>query len=172
MGRVGVTVITRQLRYHWDWGHREQLPPPGPKAPPRLVTLTPWERPQEKGIDVTIALDLVEFALTDKFDVAIVVSLDRDLHEIADALRNLRPLIARPIRLEAAVPVRGDRADPKTIKGFRFTHQIHAGGLPACARRHRLHPCRRSLESSRSPGLARGAAEIRKAPVFRRSRGP
>lgn len=124
MGRVGVTVITRQLRYHWDWGHREQLPPPGPKAPPRLVTLTPWERPQEKGIDVTIALDLVEFALTDKFDVAIVVSLDRDLHEIADALRNLRPLIARPIRLEAAVPVRGDRADPKTIKGFRFTHQI------------------------------------------------
>ncbi len=124
MDRAGVTVIKRQLRYHWDWGHRQELPPPGPNVPAQQVTLTPWERPQEKGIDVAIALDLVEFALTNKFDVAIVVSLDRDLHEIADALRNLKPLIARPIRLEAAVPVRGERSAPKTIKGFHFTHQI------------------------------------------------
>lgn len=45
------------------------------------MTLTPWQRPQEKGIDLAIALDLIEFALTDCCDVVVVVSLDRDLAE-------------------------------------------------------------------------------------------
>jgi hypothetical protein len=30
MRREGVTVVTRPLRYHWDWGHPGQrLPAPG-----------------------------------------------------------------------------------------------------------------------------------------------
>ena len=57
-----------------------------------------------------LALDVVEFILTDMCEVAIVVSLDRDLREIPDALRNLCSLINRPYRLEAAVPV---AASPK-----------------------------------------------------------
>jgi len=36
----------------------------------------------------------------------------------------LRELIARPLRLEAAVPVEGGRRYPKTIDGFHYTHQI------------------------------------------------
>jgi uncharacterized LabA/DUF88 family protein len=124
MSRVGVTVIKRPLRYHWDWGHREQLPEPGPEVAPQTVTLTPWQRPQEKGIDLAIALDLIEFVLMDSLDVAIIVSLDRDLAEIPRALRNLRPLLNRSVRLEAAVPVPPDRTDPRTISGFAYTHQI------------------------------------------------
>ena len=124
MGRVGVTVVTRRLRYHWDWGHRQPLPEPAPEAAPQTVTLEPWQRPQEKGIDLSIGLDLIEFALTDTFDVGIVVSLDRDLAEIPRALRNLRPIVNRAVRLEAAVPIRPGRTDPKTLAGFAFTHQI------------------------------------------------
>jgi len=46
-------------------------------------------RPQEKGIDLVIGLDVVEFLLTRVCDVAIIVSLDRDLYEIPQAAQNL-----------------------------------------------------------------------------------
>jgi uncharacterized LabA/DUF88 family protein len=120
--RSGVTVITRPLRYHWDWAHREQLPRPCAGAEDQQVTLRPWQRPQEKGIDLALGLEVIEFALTDRCDVAIVVSLDRDLKEIAVALKNLKHLISRPIRIEAAVPV--ESGGRKTLDDFDYTHQI------------------------------------------------
>lgn len=124
MRKMGVTVVTRPLRYHWDWGHQERLPKPGPGVPPQRVILTPWERPQEKGIDLVLALDVLEFVLTDLCDVAIIVSLDRDLYEIPQALSNLKRFITRPVRLEAAVPVKEARKQPKTLPRFAYTHQI------------------------------------------------
>jgi len=125
MRREGVTVVTRPLRYHWDWGHAGQrMPAPGPGVPPQQVTLTPWMRPQEKGIDLVIGLDVVEFLITGVCDVAIIVSLDRDLYEIPQAIQNLGRLIARPIRLEAAVPVPDGQKQPKILPRFSFTHQI------------------------------------------------
>ena len=127
MRGVGVTVVTRPLRYHWDWGHKEMLPRPHRWATPQTVTLKPSQRPQEKGIDLAIALDVIEFVLADKLDVAIVVSLDRDLSEIPKALRNLRPLVNRAVRLEAAVPVEANLRYPKTVDGFDYTHQITPG---------------------------------------------
>jgi uncharacterized LabA/DUF88 family protein len=122
--KTGVTVVHRPLRYHWDWGHQTALPKPGPGVPSQTVTLHPWQRPQEKGIDLVMALDVIEFVLGNHCDVAIIVSLDRDLHEIPLAIRNLRGLINRPVRLEAAVPVPGGRRAPKVLPGFDFTHQI------------------------------------------------
>jgi uncharacterized LabA/DUF88 family protein len=124
MRGVGVTVVTRPLRYHWDWGHRDPLPDPAPGGPDLTVTLRPWQRPQEKGIDLAIGLDVVEFVLDGSCDVAIIVSLDRDLAEIPRAIRSLGRLIRRPVRLEAAVPVSGSDARPKTLAGFDYTHQI------------------------------------------------
>ena len=124
MSGVGVTVTTRPLRYHWDWGHRMPLPPPSPEQAPQAVTLTPWQRPQEKGIDLVLALDVIEFLLTDICDVAIIVSLDRDLCEIPTTLRNLKGFLRRPVRLEAAVPVPAGLATPKRLSGFALTHQI------------------------------------------------
>jgi hypothetical protein len=53
-----VTVITRPLRYPKEW--------------PRLPA-------QEKGIDVSLAADLVAMAATERFDVAVVMSTDTDL---------------------------------------------------------------------------------------------
>lgn len=124
MRSVGVTTITRKLRYHWDWGHQQPLPEPKEGAVAHTVTLSPWQRPQEKGIDMVLALDVVEFILTETCDVAIIVSLDRDLTEIPQALRNLRRFRRRPYRLEAAVPVPTGLSKPKTLAGFDFTHQV------------------------------------------------
>ncbi len=123
MERAGVLTIVRPLRYHWDWGHREALPTAHPQSEPRQVTLAPWQRPQEKGIDLVIALDVIEFMLAGRCDVAIVVSLDRDLCEIPRAFRTLRSLIDRPTRLEAAIPVAGE-SSRKTLEGFHYTHRI------------------------------------------------
>ena len=121
--KMGATVLTRRLRYHWDWGHQENLPEPGDGVGPQTVTLRPWQRPREKGIDLLIGLEAVEFALTDRYDVGIIVSLDRDLREIPAAIRNLRSHLTSPVRIEAAVPV-GPRRAPKTLAGFAYTHQI------------------------------------------------
>jgi len=124
MRAAGVTVLTRPLRYHWDWGHRQVLPKAEAGASSQQVLLTPWQRPQEKGIDLLIALDAVEFVLTGACDVAIIVSLDRDLFEIPQAIKNLKRLIPGPVRLEAAVPVPDSLSQPKTIARFDYTHQI------------------------------------------------
>lgn len=125
MRRQGVTVVTRPLSYHWDWGPGgASLPTPGPSESPQQVTLRPWLRPQEKGIDVTIALDVVEHLLTNRCDVAIIVSFDRDLYEIPKTIENLGGIIARPVRLEAAVPVRDGGRSFTTLPKFSYTHQI------------------------------------------------
>jgi hypothetical protein len=81
-------------------------------------------RPQEKGIDLVIGLDVVEFLLTRACDVAVIVSLDRDLYEIPQSFQNLGRLIARPVRLEAAVPVPDGQKQPKILPRFSYTHQI------------------------------------------------
>lgn len=122
--KTGVTVVTRPLRYHWAWGHQQDLPRPEAGASPQTVTLTPWQRPQEKGIDLVLALDVIEFVLKDYCDVAIIVSLDRDLYEIPTSLRELRKFVQWPVRLEAAVPVPEGQKHPKVLPAFSYTHQI------------------------------------------------
>lgn len=93
-------------------------PDPGHRRKP------PIQRPREKGIDLVMALDVLEFAITDRYACAIVVSLDRDLHEIPQAQRNMRGVLRRPFRIEAAMPVLDGLTRPKTLTGFDFTHQI------------------------------------------------
>lgn len=55
-----VTAITRPLRYPRDWPECD-------------------EAPQEKGIDVQIAIDFVRMAIDEIFDVGILFSADTDL---------------------------------------------------------------------------------------------
>ncbi len=56
--RRGVEVISRPLRY-----------------PPKF----PAQKPQEKGIDVQLAIDFISLALDDAYDVAILFSSDTDM---------------------------------------------------------------------------------------------
>lgn len=47
--------------------------------------------PREKGIDVLLAIDFLELALDNKFDVAIICSADTDLIPAIEAVRRRRP---------------------------------------------------------------------------------
>jgi uncharacterized LabA/DUF88 family protein len=58
-----VAVITRALRYPRGWPDRCQ----------------PGEKPQEKGIDVALAIDFVRLALENQYDVGVLMSTDSDL---------------------------------------------------------------------------------------------
>lgn len=49
------------------------------------------EPPREKGIDVLLAIDFLEFALDNKFDVGIICSADTDLIPAIEAVRRRRP---------------------------------------------------------------------------------
>jgi uncharacterized LabA/DUF88 family protein len=66
-------VTTRSLRYPNGW--------PG-KA-------RPGERPQEKGIDVTLAIDFVVMAVRGTFDVGILMSTDTDMKPALQAVAEL-----------------------------------------------------------------------------------
>lgn len=56
--QTGVEVITRTLRYPYDW----------PKA-----------KAEQKGIDVALAIDFVALAIDEEYDVGIIASTDTDL---------------------------------------------------------------------------------------------
>lgn len=124
MRRHGVTVRTRRLDYRWTWAPATPMPGPSPHEAARSVVVRPHLRAQEKGIDMLLGLEVVEFALVGAFDVGIVVSRDRDLCEIPAALRRLREKLPGPVRLEAAVVVSARLGRPITVSGFAYTHQI------------------------------------------------
>ena len=63
-----VTVVRRPLRYPAGW---------------------PSERPQEKGIDVALAIDVVRLALAGRCDVAILMSTDTDLLPALEVVREM-----------------------------------------------------------------------------------
>jgi uncharacterized LabA/DUF88 family protein len=65
--KAGVIVTNRPLRYPKGW----------PNCP---------EKPEEKGIDVALAIDVVTMALRDYYDVGIIVSCDTDLRPAIEAV--------------------------------------------------------------------------------------
>lgn len=62
--KAGVNLIHRPLRYPHDW----------PASPP-----------EEKGIDVQLAIDVAVMAVNGEFDVAIIASTDTDLQPALEA---------------------------------------------------------------------------------------
>lgn len=129
MGRVGVKVIERPLRYRWEWGvNREdarQLPD-DPEAhvdqDRRSVRVEPYQRPREKGIDLALGLDVVDLALNEEFDVAVVLSSDTDLVEVARMVHRMTSAKGDRMSIEAAV----FNDEPKKIRmgHYDFTHQF------------------------------------------------
>lgn len=64
-GQGKVRFITRTLRYPSDW---------------------PTSKPQEKGIDVALAVDFVAMAVRGEYDIGIIVSTDTDLIPALEAV--------------------------------------------------------------------------------------
>ena len=75
--RAGVVVTTRPIRYHKE----KIIDPDGTE---RIVTT-----PQEKGIDVRLALDLVARARKREFQVAVIYSQDQDLSELVQEVKDI-----------------------------------------------------------------------------------
>jgi uncharacterized LabA/DUF88 family protein len=90
--RAGVFVTTRPIRYHKE----KVIAPDGTE---RIVTT-----PQEKGIDVRIALDLVATARRKEFQVAVIYSQDQDLREVAQEIKYIAAEQNRKIILACAFP--------------------------------------------------------------------
>ncbi|MDE3135613.1 MAG: NYN domain-containing protein [Acidobacteriota bacterium] len=93
MGRQGIEVFSRPLRYH----NRVVKLPDGTQ-----LSLLHGE---EKGIDVRIALDIIRLASRGSYDVAIAFSQDQDLSEVADDIREISKLQNRWIKMACAFPV-------------------------------------------------------------------
>jgi len=75
MGRVGVHVFSRPLRYR-----NQTVRLPDGSAHSFLVG-------QEKGVDVRLALDLVRLASDRHYDVGLILSQDQDLTEAVEDVR-------------------------------------------------------------------------------------
>jgi uncharacterized LabA/DUF88 family protein len=92
MGREGVYTFSRTLRYR---SQVIQLPD---------GTMGPGRVPQEKGIDIRIALDVVRLAHENLYDVGVIFSQDQDLSEAADEVRVVAREQHRWIKLASAFP--------------------------------------------------------------------
>jgi len=105
MGRQGVSVFTRALRYR----NKTVKLPDG--------TMYSFLHGEEKGIDVRIALDVIGKAVRDEYDVAIIFSQDQDLSEVADEIRIIARQQNRWIRIACAFPVSPTTSNRRGING-------------------------------------------------------
>lgn len=87
MGRQGIILFTRPLRYHFEEVHY----PEGSVIRARV--------PTEKGIDVRIALDVIRLAFANRFDVGLIFSQDQDYSEVAKEIRSISRATSRWIKL-------------------------------------------------------------------------
>ena len=92
MGRRGVTVYSRSLVYR----NKTVKLPDG--ATHTVLT------GEEKGIDVRLALDVLDLAHRNEFDVALIFSQDQDLTELVDLVRSVVASENRWIKIASAYP--------------------------------------------------------------------
>ena len=103
MGRQGIHVYSRLLRYH----AKTVRLPDGAR-----VTFMAGE---EKGVDVRIALDVVPLAHSGEFDVAVLFSQDQDLSEVAEEMRLISAERGRWLKIACAFPSSPNRRKRRSI---------------------------------------------------------
>ncbi len=109
MGRQGVIVYSRPLRYR----KRTKRLPDG--------TQHSFLTREEKGIDVRIALDVIALAHRCEYDVALVMSQDQDLSEVAEEIRTIAREQRRWIKIACAFP---QSSDSRNRRGINKTDWI------------------------------------------------
>jgi uncharacterized LabA/DUF88 family protein len=125
MRRTGVTVVERQLRYRWEWGFDPTTLPNRPekhKGTTRDVTVWPYQRAREKGIDLAIGLDVIDLALNGHMDVAVIVSSDTDLCEAARMVHQATLAKGQRVSIEAALFSEGRK--PILLSHYDYTRQL------------------------------------------------
>jgi hypothetical protein len=92
--RDGAKVITRDLRYPNEW---------------------PAARPQQKGVDVQLALDMVVMAIRGEYDVGILASADTDLRPALESC--------------AALPSGGPVIEVAAWQGTGYASRLRVRGM-------------------------------------------
>ena len=92
MGRQAVRVYSRSLRY------RNQIV----KLPDG--TMHTFLAGEEKGIDVRLAIDVIRMAHRGAYDVALLLSQDQDLSEVAEEVRVISREQDRWMKIASAFP--------------------------------------------------------------------
>lgn len=105
MGRQGISVFTRPLRYR-----NQVIKLPGGGIHSFLSA-------EEKGIDVRIALDTIGKAVRGECDIALVFSQDQDLSEVADEIRAISKQQGRWIKIACAYPMSPTVTNRRGING-------------------------------------------------------
>jgi uncharacterized LabA/DUF88 family protein len=103
MGRQGIEVIPRPLRYH---NHRVICPDGKPFV---------FQSGEEKGIDVRIAVDVIRLAFQKACDVVLLFSQDQDLAEVAEEIRVIASEQDRWIKIVSAYPVSAKTKNPRGV---------------------------------------------------------
>lgn len=131
----GVTTITRRLSYVSNW-----VPRPGqnlPDANEHLGTVQPGELlamevGAEKGIDLALGLDLVRYAREGRYDVAVLVSRDRDLHEAAEEVHRIGTEKQEVLVVELVLPVNAEQGPFKHSKPYDGVRWLTRPMFDAC----------------------------------------
>jgi uncharacterized LabA/DUF88 family protein len=92
MKRAGIAVTTRPIRYRTETIIQDGVE-------------QTYTTPQEKGVDVRLALDIVSRARTKQFDVAVIYSQDQDLAEVVQEVREISIEQDRWIGVACAFPI-------------------------------------------------------------------
>ena len=129
MGRQGVHVFWRLLRYRNEWVRL----PDGTE-----VTVLVG---REKGVDVRMAFDIVRLASRQEYDIALVFSQDQDLSEVADEIRLISREQDRWLKIACAFPVSPVVPKPRGINSTDWI-KIDRATYDACldARDYRPKP--------------------------------
>lgn len=93
LSHAGIKVFSRPLRY------RERAIQLGDGIEYSTVV------PEEKGIDVRIAIDVMRAVRKDLLDVALIFSQDQDFSEVADEVRAVAREQDRWIKIASAFPI-------------------------------------------------------------------
>jgi hypothetical protein len=72
---------------------------------------------QEKGIDVRIALDVVRLAREGTYDVAVLLTQDQDLSEVADEVKQISIEQKRWIKVACAFPTSPASENKRGVNG-------------------------------------------------------
>ena len=105
MGRQNVRVFSRPLRYR-----NQTIRLPDGHSHTFLVG-------QEKGVDVRLALDIVSLAYKGVYDIALVMSQDQDLSEVADEIREIARQQDRWLKMASAFPASPASQNRRGING-------------------------------------------------------
>lgn len=130
MSQRGIKTFSRQLRYRTE---TIDLPD---------GTTHTYRYPQEKGIDVRIAIDALRGAYRQEYEVAVFFSLDQDLSEVAMDIRTLAQEQGRIVDVASAYPCAPERGTPKPI-GHTIGIHMDRAMYDACLDRRDYRPIQR-----------------------------